>query len=264
VFSIVLVLGIAGAVQRAWRNRLDGWYVLASLAITFFWMYPQDATRRLLYPVVPLLILHAALFVSFLARHIAPARRKWLFLAVGALPLAICVPAAVLLFHKALQRDLIPGTAYAYADITEYFLHVNEARARAVAGASLATFAGFDGVALATPPNAKVMWMRPEYVALLADREPVVYENDWDGLRLAREIVRTGTGYVIFAEMYKVDVNMTMRHPREVLADVPEYAREVFAVANPVTRKREFALYEIDRARLAEYIAKAEGRGAGR
>jgi hypothetical protein len=260
VFSIVLLLGIAGAVQRAWRNRLDGWYVLASLAITFFWMYPQDATRRLLYPVVPLVIIHAALFVAFLGERIAPARRKWLFLAAGALPLAICVPAAVLLFHKAMQRDNIPGTAYSYADITEYFLHVNEARARAVAGASLATFAGFDGVAAATPKDAKVMWMRPEYVALLAHREPVVYENDWDSLRLAREIARTGAGYVIFAEMFKVDVNMTMRHPREVLHDVPLYAREVLAVANPVTRKREFALYEIDRTRLADFIA---GRQAG-
>lgn len=255
VFSIVLLLGIGGAVQRAWRNRLDGWYVLLSLAITFFWMYPQDATRRLLYPVVPLLILHAALFVAFLGKRIPPSLRKGLFLAAGALPLAICVPAAVLLFQKALQRDPIPGTAYAYADITEYFLHVNEAQARALAGASLATFAGFDGVAAATPAHAKVMWMRPEYVALLAHREPVAYENGWNSLRLAREIARTGAGYVIFAEMFKVDVNMTMRHPREVLGDVPRYSREVLAIANPVTRLREFVLYEVDRARLAEFIA---------
>lgn len=258
VFSIVLLLGIAGSLQRAWRNRLDGWYVLLSLALTFFWMYPQDATRRLLYPVVPLLILHAALFVSFVCGRIAPPVRKWIFVAAGALPLVVCAPAVMLLLQKTLMRDPIPGTAYAYADITEYFLYVNEAQARAVAGGSLATFAGFDGVAALTPPQAKVMWMRPEYVALLAHREPVAYENAWDSLRLAREIGRTGTGYVIFAEVYKVDVNMTMRHPREVLADVPRYSKEVLAIANPATRRREFALFEIDRERLAQFIASEE------
>jgi hypothetical protein len=104
--------------------------------------------------------------------------------------------------------------------------------------------------------------MRPEYVALLAHRTPVAYENDWDSLRLAQEIMRTAAGYVIFAEMYKVDVNMTMRHPREVLGDVPLYAREVLAIANPVTRLREFGLYEIDQARLAEFVARRQtGRG---
>jgi hypothetical protein len=264
VFSILLFLGIAGAMQRAWRNALDGWYVLISLALTFFWMYPQDAARRLLYPVVPLLIVHAALFLSFLVQRIAPARRRWIFLAAGALPLAICVPASMLLLQKALMRDPVPGTSYAYADITDYFLYVNEAQARGAAGATLATFAGFDAVAAATPPQAKVMWMRPEYVALLAHREPVAYENEWDSLRLAREIARTGTGYVIFAEVYKVDINMTMRHPKEVLGDVPKYSREVLAIANPVTRRREFVLYEVDRAQLAEFIAGRESGGAGR
>jgi hypothetical protein len=259
VFTIVLALGIAGAARRAWRNRLDGWYVLLSLALTFFWMYPQDAARRLLYPVVPLLLLHAALFVAFLGRRIAPAYRQWIFLGAAALPLAVCVPAAVLLFQKALQREPVAGTTYAYADITEYFLHVNEAQARAVAGASLATFAGFEGVAATTPADAKVMWVRPEYVALLAGREAVAYENAWDGLRLAREIARSGTRYVIFAEVFKVDVNLTMRHPREVLADVPGYSREILVIANPPTRRREFVLYEIDPARLAAFIAGREG-----
>jgi hypothetical protein len=182
-------------------------------------------------------------------------------MAAGALPLAMCVPAAVLLFQKSLMREPVPGTAYAYADITEYFLYVNEAQARFIAGGSLATFAGFDAVAAVTPPQAKVMWMRPEYVALLAHREAIPYLNDWDGLALAREIQRSNTDYVIFAEMYKVDLNMTMRHPREVLADVPNYSREVITIVNPVSRLREFSVYEVDRPRLAEFI---RGRERGR
>jgi hypothetical protein len=261
VFTAVLVLGIAGAVRRAWANRLDGWYVLLSIAITFAWMYPQDATRRLLYPVVPLLLLQAAHFVAFLGQRIPRGPRRWILLGAGLLPLTLCLPALVLLAQKALEREPVAGTRFAYSDITEYYLSVNEARARAIAGGALATFAGFDGVAIATPAEARVMWMRPEYVALLANRRPVAYENHWDSLALAREIARTGTTHVIFAEVFKVDVEMTLRHPREVLVDVPKYSHEVLAVANPVTRMREFVLYEIEPARLSQFIASRERGG---
>jgi hypothetical protein len=102
------------------------------------------------------------------------------------------------------------------------------------------------------------MWVRPEYVALLAHRDAVPYLNEWDSLALARAILRSNVGYVVFAEMYKVDLNLTMRHPREVLADVPEYSRVVVSIANPISRRREFALYEVDPARLADFIARRE------
>ena len=48
-----------GAVRRALTNRLDGWYVLIGVAITFSWVVEDDNTRRLLYPLVPLIAMHA-------------------------------------------------------------------------------------------------------------------------------------------------------------------------------------------------------------
>ena len=259
VFMALLVVGLAGSVMNAGRNRLDGWYVLASVGVTFMWMFPQDATRRLLYPVVPLLILHAAEFMQLGARRLTVDARK-LMLGVAVLPLLLCVPAAILMFQKASARDPVAGTKYAYADISEYYLFVNEALARSTAGLSLATLVGFDGVAAATPPGAKVMWMRPEYVELLAHRSGVAYRNDWDSLRLAKEIARGGVGFVISGEMFKADLDMTMRHPRELLVDLPQYSREILVVRNPATRRPEFVLHEIDGARLADYVREHERR----
>lgn len=258
VFAVLLAFGVGGAMLQAARNRLDGWYVLATLALTFFWMYPQDATRRLLYPVVPLLLLHAAELVLALCRRLAPVRRLAILAAAAALPVALCIPAALLIFQKALVREPVPGTTYAYAHITEYYRFVNEAVARSIAGQALATLAGFDALKRVTPPGSRVMWMRPEYIALLGEREPAVYENRWDALELARGIRREGVGYVVYADEYKVDVNMTMRHPAEVLGDLPEYSREVVAILNPATRRRAFVLHEVDPALLDAYIARRE------
>jgi hypothetical protein len=258
LFLVLLGLGLAGAAWQASRNRLDGWYVIFAVTLVLVWSYPQDAARRLLYPLVPLLLLHAAELILWLARRRPPAQRA-VALGCGALLLAgLCAPASVLLFEKARMREPVPGTGQAYSEITDYYLYVNEAVARERAGAHLATFAGFDAIAAATPPSAKVMWVRPEYVALLAHRDAVPYLNEWDSLALARAILRSNVGYVVFAEMYKVDLNLTMRHPREVLADVPEYSRVVVSIANPISRRREFALYEVDPARLADFIARRE------
>ena len=51
---------------------------------------------------------------------------------------------------------------------------------------------------------------------------------------------------------------MTMRHPRQVCADVPKYSREVLTIVNPATRRLEFILYEIDRGKLAQYLRERE------
>jgi hypothetical protein len=251
MFFALLALGLAGAAWQAARNRLDGWYVILAVALVFAWSYPQDAARRLLYPLVPLLLLHAGELVLRLARPLVPARRGMVLGAAGLAIAGLCAPATVLLVERARDRAPVPGTRYAYSDISNYYLYVNEALARERAGAHLATFAGFDAVAAATPAGARVMWVRPEYVALLSHREAVPYLNEWNGLALAREIRRSGAGYVIFAEMYKIDLNTTMRHPREVLADVPDYAREAVVIVNPVSHGREFVLYEVDPARRA-------------
>ncbi|HEX7558117.1 MAG TPA: hypothetical protein VF386_02920, partial [Usitatibacter sp.] len=59
-FGAVGLMGVAGAFLGAWRNRLDSWYVLASLAMLFLWVFPEDNERRLLYPLIALLLVHAA------------------------------------------------------------------------------------------------------------------------------------------------------------------------------------------------------------
>src|SRR5205085_11881908 len=59
VFGALASLGLVEAVLRARRNRLDGWFVLVSLAVIFVWTFTPETTRRLLYTLVPLMILFA-------------------------------------------------------------------------------------------------------------------------------------------------------------------------------------------------------------
>jgi hypothetical protein len=61
---------------RLRRNRPDAWYVAISLAIVFAWVFREENTRRLLYPLLPLMLFHAgealaALALTLRTRHVA-------------------------------------------------------------------------------------------------------------------------------------------------------------------------------------------------
>jgi hypothetical protein len=257
IFAAFAVLALAGSIGRAAANRLDGWYVLLTVPLLYFWIFPADTARRLLYPVFPLLLLHAAFSVRWIASR-APVRRYARLLAAGAflLAAALCMPAAVVLAQKAGHRTPLAGTSLAYADILDYFLLVNEAEAEKSARVQLATFAGFERTARETPAAARVMWSRPEYVALLAARVPVAFEYRWDALQLALELKATRTDYVVLSEVYKVDRNLEMGNPQEALRDLPRYAAPALEVKLPGADRVQFMLMKVDRARLEAYIAE--------
>jgi 4-amino-4-deoxy-L-arabinose transferase-like glycosyltransferase len=74
VFGAVGVLGFVEALLRAKRNRLDGWFVLLSLGVIFVWTFTPETTRRLLYPLVPLMILYAMSITQAIAGEASPRR----------------------------------------------------------------------------------------------------------------------------------------------------------------------------------------------
>lgn len=252
-------LALAGAARKALMNRLDGWYVLVSVGITFLWVFGEENTRRLLYPLVPLLILHAAELVLAACRRLHAERHRVAVLAAAAaLPVLACLPATVVLFEKAQERaPVAPGSNYGYADVIEFYSTINLAKARAEAAQTIAVLDGFDALGSVTPPGARIMWMRPEYVAVLAHRQGVPFYYGWDERRVAREILRSGVDYIVLSWVYKTDMSNRVGDPFTLLAHVGEYSRPVLRLDNTVTGVPAFVLVRVDPARVRAFLGAA-------
>lgn len=260
-FCVLGLLGLAGAVLRAREMRLDGWYVLLSLAVISFWVFPEDNMRRLLYPLVPLLILlaaHALLALCALLR--AQAHGAKVLLAAAALAAVLCVPPALLVLAKARDtQPLLEGFDYSYSGMTEYYTTINLDRARADAAKHAAILSGFEALARLTPPGSRVMWMRPEYVALLGNREGVPWLYSWDQRQLATQVKRTGTTFLVVPGLFKADLTDTVQ-PGEravTMLFVVNFSEPVFRLKNAATGRDEFILMQVDRAKLDALLASS-------
>lgn len=259
VFGVLGLAGLGGAVRAARAHRLDGCYVIATAALVFLWVFREENARRLLYPILPLLLLHATELALAAARRFASAARApWIAGCALAPAALLCVPALVLVQQKSFDRAPRDAAGrHAYADITEYYSTLNVQRARAVAGMHLATLAGFDAIARHTPPDARVMWMRPEYVAVLGGRAAAAFDYGWSERRVAEEIRRTGTGYLVLSRLYKTDLAGRTGDPAVTLAGVRGYADPVYAIPNPAVGGDEFVLLKVDPERLERFLGRA-------
>jgi hypothetical protein len=147
----------------------------------------------------------------------------------------------------------IAGSALELAGMTSYYTNVAQAYARVDAGRHLAVLAGLERIASRTPPDARILWMRPDYVALLSDRiaVPWRYRDGWEGvLRRMRE---AGVTHVVVASITKGDIEGegAAREFVTAAALAPFTRAVTFTVQNPVRPGEEFRLVEIDRAALA-------------
>jgi hypothetical protein len=259
VFLALGALGVAGAVRRALHNHLDGWYVLASLAMLAVWLFPEDTMRRLLYPLVPLLLVHAAGFTRFLAGRMRSKRPARLLLAAALLPPALlCLPALALVFSKALERaPVVAGFPYSFAGITEYYTTIRVHGARSIAARHAAVLTGLQALQTDTPVGARVMWMRPDYVALLGHRQGVPWHYG-RGLRgLAEALRRSNADYVIVATLYKSDMDGEQTEPFDGLPALAPFAQPVSVVRNAVLGGNDFALLQVDHGALDAYLRAA-------
>jgi hypothetical protein len=242
-------LALAGILLRVARNRLDGWFLLLSVAVLVPWIFTPDNTRRLLYPLVPLLLVCAADFVRWItARLSIPARAR--VLAAGAVAIAmvaLTLPALLLIQRKAADNEaVIAGQPYAYRDITEYYTTINLERARERALLVVSTLSGLQSIASATPPGARVMWMRPEYIGLLGRRPGVPFYFRWSAPELAREVKKSGADYVVDTWLLKTDYEGVQGDPH---VDTGAYAKPAFQMGD------FFVLMQVDRGALDRYLA---------
>jgi hypothetical protein len=264
-YLVVAALAVAGAVRAAARNRLDGWYALAYAAMLCVWLFPHDIMRRLVYPLLPLAILHAGEVLWILGRRASPTR-AWMAPGIAAILSALlAAPALVTTAERATDRTpplagsaLDPAaSALDLAGMTPYYTIVADAAARAKAGGHLAVLAGLDEIARRTPPDARVMWMRPDYVALLGDRTavPWFFREGLAGT-LAR-MEREGVTHVVVAAIVKGDLHGEGGEEFITTQALAPFARgPAYTVQNPVRPGEEFRLVAIDRAALAAYLAR--------
>jgi hypothetical protein len=249
-------VALAGSVRAALRNRLDGWYVLATALMLFLWVFGVENMRRLLYPVVPLALLHAGELVVAMVRRLGVGKPRMVAAAVCAAPFALCAPATALLAEKAQDRTpLVPGTAYVASSITDYYRLINRPEALTLAAKHAATLAGLDALRTVTPADARVMWMRPEYVALLGGREGVPSYYDWDARMLATQVRAQRVDFLVVAGISKSDLAIRTGEAVVTLRNARPYSRVAYALANPFNGEDEFILLAIDRAALDAFLA---------
>jgi hypothetical protein len=255
--AVLASFALAGAAMRARRNALDGWYVLATLVLLLFWIFDEENMRRLLYPVLPLLLMHAGVALAALCRRIGQAARARLALALAAAVVpALSVPPLLAIASKA--RDTAPfleGHPGSASDITDYFLTPNIEYSRAIAARHAAILAAFEMIAATTPPGSRVMYVRPEYVALLANRAGERLDYAWDDLALASAVQSSGAGYILATSLAKTDLAHKRGDAMACVAQSAPYTRRALVLSNEKGRD-EVVLLEVDREALARFLAR--------
>jgi len=247
---VVLAAGalvLCGLAMRLARNRLDAWFAAASLAVIFAWVFTPDNTRRLLYPLLPVLLVAAGEAAMRIASRVARGREAWLVGALCAAGVAVSAPALAMVARKAMDDEIvIPGYAYTYREVADYYATVNFEVARERAKLSVVTMAGLEEIAAQTPPGARLMWMRPEYVALLGRRAAVPFLYRWTPLEFARAVKESRVDYIVQSWLYKTDLE---GHPQMPHLDADRYTTSTFGIG-PI-----FVLAKVDPAKLDAYLA---------
>lgn len=249
---------LAGTWARLRRNRLDGWYVAITLLAVAALFFGENAARRYLYPVIPLLLVNAGIAFAALARRFPPRTAPAVVALLVAAPTVACLPDSVLLARKALDRRVVlEGFPIRYCDITDYYTTLDLSRSRALAAKQAAVISGLRAISSVTPTGAKTMWVRPEYVSLLSGRSAEPWFYRWDDVTLARNIAASGVGYVVISGLFKADLSFTAGNPARIHAAVRRFARPVLVIPNAVVPAEEFVLMRVDPDALSAFVAAA-------
>lgn len=248
IFAVVGVLALIVALRRALQGALDGWYALVGVGVVFVWRFPDDNGRRLLYPLVPLVLIYAAQAVrglrlaGRLVRLTGPAR-----LMAAVLLAILCIPAWLLIQSRSRDSTIIGADfAYSLRDMTEYYVSVSESAARGSATSEATVLSGLERVGRVTESGAKVMWVRPDYVAFLARRRAVPWKFGWTERRYLEEIESQSVEYIIMSSLGKADMSGFVGAPPATYESARRYAEPVFRERNVLTGDYEFALLKVN------------------
>lgn len=213
-FAVVGVMAICGLLMRLRRNCLDAWYVGITLDVVFTWVFSGETTRRLLYPVIPLLILCAAIPALAIVSRFTARARLMMLTAITALPVLLALPALAMIWERSGDdRAVIAGCPQTYREIADYYWTRDGEDAQKLAVLEVTMLCGLQSLEKATPPGSVVMWVRPEYVALLGHRPAAAYYYAWTQDDLAREARNAKATYLVTTLLDKTDLAGEVRRP---------------------------------------------------
>jgi len=199
------LLGLAATVYRASDGHLDALFTLVFLAILLLWPYPGQM-YRLAFPVFPLVLAHAfwALRAGLGQKLDARRSERWAA-GAAALPLAVCVPAVLFYVGARARMQDAPTRAAPKTSIAEFYRIPSGPAAQENAWRQLDVMDDLKRVGETTPPDARVMWYTPDYVALLARRRGVPLRRPGNPADLAAQLRATGADYIYLSEVQPRD-----------------------------------------------------------
>lgn len=203
---LTLLLGgcaLAGCVQRCRQNQMDGYYVAASLLMLVIWPYPGQH-YRLLFPIVPLLLLQAVWWAQQVILPRIPATLTRHRLAPAALltitSLFLLSPALFIL-QRAQYRAADGSSAYAHN--LHFYLIPDFKQALAESERHLQFFADLERLRQHTPPLARIASVAPLYVTLLSDRQGVALQEPISAETLRQDAHRAD--FLLLTELHPRD-----------------------------------------------------------
>ena len=251
-FLLASAIGIAGLGATAWRAlrfEADGLYCVAFLAILLAWPFPGQM-YRLALPVVPLVLVHFLWAFARLAERANPATASRRAPLGVMLPLVVCVPAV--LFYIAPRAAAGAGEGSVRpADIAEFYRIPAGPSAEANARAQIGVFDDLRRIGETTPPQARVMWYWPNYVALLSGRHGVRLERPRDAADLAAQVRATHADYIYLAELHPRDSARRAGHPLDPAVHAAALGRVVWHRASAQGTMLA-VLIEVDRRKVDE------------
>jgi len=201
------------------------------------------------------LLLLAGFALAWVIRRLGWERQAMLAAAIAAgFAIALSAPALLGIASKARDTEpLLEGHAVSAADMTEYYRIPNLGYSRALATRHAAVLTGFAMLSRVTPPDAKVMCVRPEYVALLGARAGIELDYAWDERKLAETALASGATFIVATALAKSDLQRQRGDAMAAARLAASYTRRSFVLAN-AQGFDEFVLLEVDREALARFV----------
>ena len=246
--GLFLVSAVAGLLLRLRERRLDGVYVVLYFLIVLSWPYPGEM-YRFLFPVMPLLVFHAAHFVTLVGRRVmgSPYLRALAALPV-ALFLALCVIASIGV-HARTSR-----APEEYRHSTELYTVGDEAVGLFRAMGMKETMKDMVRVGQSTETDALIASPKAGFMTLLSSRRAVELPTFQTADRYYCDFLQGGVDYVYVGRL-------TTDGNREGLGALDNFhglARVQWSRQDAEGRINS-ALLRLDRSALVERLRKADG-----
>ena len=237
------ILAIGGTLARARRLELDALYVLCYLGVVVVWPYRSEM-HRFLYPVLPLLLMHAVdAFAGLCARFTPRMSRSLVCFVLPALVATLYAPSLGFLLNRAAYEE--DGEAYAFRHITQFYQIPELAIAKNVSARMGQIIEDVRRIGSTTPVDAKVLWVKPNFMAVLARRRGVLTPRV-ERADFYQAVLDSGADYALLSEALA-------RGNRDGMRAYPRFApftRTLWQRVDPANGRRRSALLAIDRSRL--------------